>query len=64
MKVPSYDRIFVGGHWETGAEDDRIEVISPHTEEVIGHAAAGSAQDVDAAVRAARDAFDKGPWRG
>lgn len=61
MKVPSYERIFVGGHWRPGS-GDRIEVVSPHTEEVIAHAAAGSAQDVDAAVRAARTAFDEGPW--
>jgi aldehyde dehydrogenase (NAD+) len=62
MKVPSYDRIFVGGRWQASAGGDRIEVVSPHTEEVIAHAAAGTAQDVDAAVRAARVAFDEGPW--
>ncbi len=62
MKVPSYDRIFVGGRWQAASGGDRIEVVSPHTEEVIAHAAAGSAQDVDAAVRAARAAFDEGPW--
>ena len=61
MKVPSYERIFVGGHWQPGS-GDRIEIVSPHTEEVIAHSAAGSAQDVDAAVRAARTAFDEGPW--
>ncbi len=62
MQVPSYDRIFVGGRWQAARGGDRIDVVSPHTEEVIAHAAAGSAQDVDAAVRAARGAFDDGPW--
>ncbi|HEY5151931.1 MAG TPA: aldehyde dehydrogenase [Mycobacterium sp.] len=62
MKVPSYDRIFVGGHWQAGTGGERIEIVSPHTEEVIAHAAAATAQDVDAAVRAARVAFDEGPW--
>ena len=62
MKVPSYEKIFVGGRWQAGAGGDRIEIVSPHTEEVIAHAAAASAQDVDAAVRAARAAFDEGPW--
>jgi aldehyde dehydrogenase (NAD+) len=62
MKVPSYGRIFVGGHWQDAAGGGRIAVVSPHTEEVIAHAAAGSAQDVDAAVSAARTAFDEGPW--
>ena len=62
MKVPSYERIFVGGHWQAGTGGERIEIVSPHTEEVIAHAAAATAQDVDAAVRAARVAFDEGPW--
>lgn len=62
MRVPSYDRIFVGGRWTLAHGCDRIDVVSPHTEEVIGYAAAGSGQDVDAAVRAARAAFDEGPW--
>jgi acyl-CoA reductase-like NAD-dependent aldehyde dehydrogenase len=62
MKVPSYEQIFVGGHWQAGTGGERIEVVSPHTEEVIAHAAAATAQDVDAAVRAARVAFDEGPW--
>ncbi len=37
-------------------------MVSPHTQEVLAHAAAGSGPDVDAAVRAARTAFDEGPW--
>jgi len=62
MEVPSYDRIFVGGRWQAGTGAGPIEVVSPHTEEVIAHAAAASAGDVDSAVRAARAAFDDGPW--
>ena len=62
MKIPSYDRIFVGGHWRDGTGGDRIDVVSPHTQDVIAHAVGGSGRDVDAAVRAARAAFDDGPW--
>ena len=62
MKVPSYERIFVGGRWQDATGDDRIDIVSPHTEQVIAHAAAASVQDVDSAVRAARAAFDDGPW--
>jgi aldehyde dehydrogenase (NAD+) len=62
MEVRSYERIFVGGHWQDGTGGDRIEIVSPHSEEVIAHAVAASAQDVDKAVRAARIAFDEGPW--
>lgn len=62
MRVRSYDQIFVGGQWQDAFGDDRIEVISPHTEQVIARAAAGSARDVDIAVAGARKAFDHGPW--
>jgi aldehyde dehydrogenase (NAD+) len=62
MKIRSYDRLFVGGRWCEPASDALIDVVSPHTEEVIAHAPAGSSADVDAAVRAARKAFDQGPW--
>ena len=53
MTIRSYDQVFIGGSWQDGS-GGRIEVISPHTEEVIAHAAAGSEHDVDLAVGAAR----------
>jgi acyl-CoA reductase-like NAD-dependent aldehyde dehydrogenase len=39
-----------------------FEVISPHTEESIAEVAAAGPADVEAAVNAARAAFDSGPW--
>ena len=39
-----------------------IEVISPHTEQAIAEVAAAGPAGVDDAVRAARAAFDAGPW--
>lgn len=39
-----------------------ITVINPANEEVVGTIPAGTAADVDAAVKAARKAFDKGEW--
>jgi acyl-CoA reductase-like NAD-dependent aldehyde dehydrogenase len=36
--------------------------IDPRTEEVICEVAEANAEDVDIAVRAARKAFDSGPW--
>jgi acyl-CoA reductase-like NAD-dependent aldehyde dehydrogenase len=39
-----------------------FQVISPHTEQPIGEVAAATPADVDAAVSAARTAFDSGPW--
>jgi aldehyde dehydrogenase (NAD+) len=58
----SYDKLFIGGHWTTPSSSRVIEVISPTTEEVIAHVPEGQAADVDAAVAAARHAFDRGPW--
>ncbi len=58
----SYDQLFIGGRWRTPSGPERLQVISPHSEEPIAEVPAGSADEVDAAVRAARRAFDEGPW--
>lgn len=39
-----------------------LNVVSPHTEETIAEIAAAGPDDVDAAIAAARTAFDSGPW--
>ncbi|APE37712.1 aldehyde dehydrogenase [Nocardia mangyaensis] len=57
-----YDSLFIGGKWTTPAGGDRISVVSPATEETVGSVPAVTKADVDAAVAAARDAFDSGPW--
>ncbi|MFI5500095.1 aldehyde dehydrogenase [Nocardia asteroides] len=57
-----YDSLFIGGKWTTPAGSDRISVVSPATEETVGSVPAVTKADVDAAVAAARDAFDSGPW--
>ena len=57
-----YERLFIGGHWREPSTRNRIAVISPHSEEPIGEAPAAAPADVDAAVAAARQAFDGGPW--
>src|SRR5215475_9286179 len=53
---------FVNGKWEPAASGKTFPVYDPSTEEVIAHVAAAEAADVDRAVRAARAAFDSGPW--
>ena len=55
-------RLFIGGAWEAPSTSNVIEVVSPHTEEVIASVAAAAPADVDRAVSAARTAFDEGPW--
>ncbi|MBV9720981.1 MAG: aldehyde dehydrogenase family protein, partial [Mycobacterium sp.] len=57
-----YDRLFIGGKWRKPSSPNRIAVISPHSEEPVGEAPAAAPADVDAAVTAARHAFDHGPW--
>jgi len=56
------DQLFIDGQWSAPDSGDAIDVISPHSQEVIGRAALATAADVDRAVRAARSAFDDGPW--
>ena len=58
----SQDRLFIGGELVTPASEDVIEVISPVTEERIATAPSSTPEDIDRAVRAARAAFDDGPW--
>jgi acyl-CoA reductase-like NAD-dependent aldehyde dehydrogenase len=58
----NFDRLFIGGQWIPPSGDERIEVISPATEEVIHAVPSGTAADVDRAVLAARNAFDSGSW--
>nr|WP_307789364.1 aldehyde dehydrogenase [Mycolicibacterium baixiangningiae] len=56
------DELFIGGRWCDPTAGQCIEVIAPHTEEPIAHVAAAGPGDVEAAVAAARTAFDSGPW--
>lgn len=57
-----YDSLFIGGRWTAPATAERIQVISPATVEPVGSVPAVSRADVDAAVAAARHAFDHGSW--
>src|SRR5580692_2828291 len=54
---------YVNGQWVAAASGETFPVYDPSTEEVIAHVAAAGPADVDAAVKAAREAFDNGPWR-
>jgi aldehyde dehydrogenase (NAD+) len=51
----------INGEWRDAAGGATLPVVNPATEDVIAHVAAGTAADVDAAVSAARAAFE-GPW--
>ncbi len=58
----TFDELYIGGGWVAPAGDGVIEVVSPASEQVIGRVPDGTPADIDAAVTAARRAFDEGPW--
>src|SRR5215510_14892450 len=62
MAVPVFDRVLIGGEWVRAAHGT-YPVVDPATEEPAGHAPECSVDQVRAAARAARDAFERGPWR-
>jgi acyl-CoA reductase-like NAD-dependent aldehyde dehydrogenase len=53
---------FAGGEWQSPSHENYITVISPSDEEIAGYVAACGPDEIDIAVRAARRAFDEGPW--
>ena len=57
-----YESLYIGGNWVKPKGGEAYTVINPATEEAIGEVPVGTAADADAAIAAAREAFDKGPW--
>lgn len=64
IKVPDikFTKLFINGEFVDSISGKTLETIDPRTEEVITRVAAGDKEDVDLAVKAARDAFDHGTW--
>ncbi|WP_405781160.1 aldehyde dehydrogenase [Streptomyces sp. NBC_00859] len=61
-ELVEHRQLFIGGEWVEPLGTEVIEVVSPHTEQVIGRVPHASEADVDRAVAVARQAFDDGPW--
>jgi phenylacetaldehyde dehydrogenase len=55
-------QLFIDGNWVDAASGRTFETPDPATGETLAHVAEGDAEDIDRAVRAARRAFDEGPW--
>src|SRR6202521_1054891 len=53
---------YVNGQWVPSASGKTFPVYDPSTEEIIAQVAASESADVERAVKAARAAFDLGPW--
>jgi betaine-aldehyde dehydrogenase len=57
-----YSSFYIDGGWRPSGSSDVIDVVSPATGERIGGVPAATASDIDAAVAAARRAFDETDW--
>jgi betaine-aldehyde dehydrogenase len=55
-------QLLIGGNWRAGEGEKTFEVVEPATSEVMARVAVAAPADVDAAVQAARKAFDGGAW--
>src|SRR3954447_22757228 len=55
-------RMLIGGEWGDARSGDTVESVEPFTRRPRARAPRAGREDVDAAVRAARAAFDDGPW--
>ncbi|MNF23863.1 Betaine aldehyde dehydrogenase [compost metagenome] len=58
----SYDLLYINGQWVAPLMGGTFDTIDPCSEAVIARVAAATAEDVGLAVKAARQAFDEGPW--
>jgi phenylacetaldehyde dehydrogenase len=55
-------QMFINGQWVDAASGKTFETPNPATGETLARVAEGDAEDINRAVRAARAAFDDGPW--
>jgi aldehyde dehydrogenase (NAD+) len=57
-----FRKMLIDGEWVAAASGKTFDTVNPATGEVLARVAEGDAADVERAVRAARRAFDSGPW--
>ena len=57
-----FTQMFIGGRRVAPSGNRRIEIRSPYDGEIVGSAPLAEREDIDLALRVARDAFDAGPW--
>ncbi|MEE9405199.1 MAG: aldehyde dehydrogenase family protein [Algisphaera sp.] len=55
-------KLLINGQWQAAKSGKTLDVFNPASDEVVAQVAAGDAADIDLAVKAARQAFDTGPW--
>ncbi|QFT60770.1 Betaine aldehyde dehydrogenase (plasmid) [Sulfitobacter sp. THAF37] len=55
-------KLFINGDWVAASSGAMFDVVDPSDNSVVHQVARGGTEDIDAAVKAARAAFDNGPW--
>ncbi|HXN18876.1 MAG TPA: aldehyde dehydrogenase family protein [Candidatus Binatus sp.] len=60
--VSKTGKLLINGKWVDAASGKTFATYNPATGEVLANVAAGDKEDIDRAVRAARAAFETGPW--
>jgi phenylacetaldehyde dehydrogenase len=56
-------KILINGKWVDAISGKTFPTYNPATGQVLARIAEGDKEDIDLAVKSARAAFDKGPWR-
>jgi aldehyde dehydrogenase (NAD+) len=66
MATPSVEvrtgKLLINGKWQEARSGKYFDTLNPATGEVLAQVAEGDREDIDLAVRAARKAFEEGPW--
>jgi betaine-aldehyde dehydrogenase len=60
--MKTYQHLYIDGQWVVPVAGGSLDSLDPSDERPIAQFPAATAEDVDRAVRAARRAFDEGPW--
>ena len=62
LTLAKQGRLLINNRWEDAASRKTFPTYNPATGEVLARVAEGDKDDVNRAVKAARSAFEKGPW--
>jgi acyl-CoA reductase-like NAD-dependent aldehyde dehydrogenase len=54
--------MYIGGEFTNGKTTKMMDIYNPATGEVMAHVPQATREDMDVAIHAGREAFDKGPW--
>jgi acyl-CoA reductase-like NAD-dependent aldehyde dehydrogenase len=60
--VQTKDELYIAGQWVSASGTERIDMISPSTEQPVYSVPEATEEEIDTAVRAARQVFESGAW--